>query len=633
MSDTTQITSQIADNPVADTQDWKDLLARINRAEAYVKGWHDNIERWRRLYNMEHYRKPGRTNEILYNDPTYTNTVDLAVGIMLGNDLRWHSFGMRPSKEEQEQTGWLEKLIAGTLEINVEREEAHLLYRLFMNFARDAGGCFYSVFDPMLADENREAMVQIDENGQPTTAKWCFTEVPIRTKVIDPLTLLLLPGGPKKWLLTGRKEARTVLDVETVYGVKIPKWAHLSQQEKSQIRGSFFDIWDWVWVTEATPEDNPDTTTMPAPPQRKLKLRNTIIFENIPIVGPRIMDGYKDMPYTVQFFKPVGEDSGQWHSILTPLESSVAMLERSFNRRAKQIDIYTALPLIVKTQPGRKVVIDPGLYNSIQLSPDEAIDFPRWPGNAPDVQMHQDFLRSRIQQSGFSDVMFGSGQSQVAGYALSQLGDQNRIRLEQPIQHLELLLTTWAKKTIALLHTYAPGSVISVYGHMKGKDYIDAVEIDRLIGYSVRAEIVPNFPNEEMRKVAMSTQAKGTLSEYTIMERFFGIEQPEDEQQRKLIERAQNHPVAQLYALISVLKEEADKGDEAAAMTLQAVQNGGVPGQAGRPAEPNAPEQPTGLASPTGQPPVPGELPPGQSVMDEQNAMANAAPGMTGAMG
>lgn len=612
---------------VTNSQDWKDLLARIERADAYTKAWHDNIQRWRKLYNMEHYRKPGRINEILYNDPTYTNTVDLAVGIMLGNDLRWHAFGMRPSKQEQMQTGWIEKLIDGTLTINGEREEVHITYRLFLDFCRDGGGCFYSIFDPMIAEECR--YTSPDEQGM---ARHCFSEVPVRTKVIDPLTLLLLPGGPKKWLLMGRKESRSVLDVETVYGVKFEKWAHMSQQEKSQIKGVFYDIWDYVWITEQAPQDNPDTQTTPAPAQRKMVLRNTIIFENIPVVGPRRMDGYKDMPYTVQFFKPVGDDSGEWASILTPLESSVAMLERSFNRRAKQIDIYTALPLIAKTQPGRKVIIDPGLYNSIQLAPDESIEFPRWPGNAPDVQMHQDFLRARIQQSGFSDVMFGSGNSQVAGYALSQLGDQNRIRLEQPIQHLELLLTMWAKKTLSLLQTYATGSLISVFGQQKGKSYMDNIDLNALKGYSIKAEIRPNFPNEEMRKVAMSTQAKGTLSEYTRMERYFGIEQPEDEQQRKLIEAAQNHPIAQMYALISVLQEEADSGDKAAAMTLQAIQQQGIPGQPGRPTEPNNAAPPTGLASQTGMEPTGGENPSEPNPMQQQQDMGNQAPDMGGGM-
>lgn len=617
-------------NQAIQGNDFKDLLNRVKRAETFVSSWHTNIKRWRRLYNMNHYNRPGTTNEILYSDPTYTNTVDLSVGIMLGNDLRWHAFGFSPSAAEQKATGQMEKLIAGIMEVNNEREEALLIYELFLNFNRDGGGAIYSVYDGALANELRET-VDVPDGTQGTKQVFKFMEVPIRTKIIDPLNIVCLPGGPKKWLLIGREEERSMLDIETTYGVKIDRFQHLSQEEKASYMAVFKDIWDFVWVVQGQATDAPDAAeTLPEVPQRKLVVRNTRLYMNLPIFGPQIMEGYDDLPYSIQFFKPVGKESTEWHSILTPLESSVVMLERSFNRRAKQIDVYTAMPLIVKSQPGRPVVIDPGLYNSVSITPDESIEFPQWPGNAPDVQEHMDMLRSRIQQSGFSDVMFGSGNNAVAGYALSQLGDQNRIRLEQPINHLELLLTTWAKKTMKLLHKFAPGTIMCVYGHQKGADYMDYVEMDKLIGYSIRAEIRPNFPNEEMRRVAMSTQVKGTISDYTRMERYLGIEQPEDEQERKLIEAAENHPITMQYALMAQLDKMAKDGDQIAAMALQSLQQNGLPGQPGRPDQGNKPEQLQGVASPTGQEPVPGQTPPGTTPAEQQASLATATPNTVG---
>ncbi len=363
--------------------------------------------------------------------------------------------------------------------------------------------------------------------------------------------------------------------------------------------------------------------------ERKMAVRNTIIFENQEIKPPTIMDGYDELPYKVQFFKPTGDKSEDWASIISPLESSVSLLERSFNRRAHQIDVYTSLPIVTKTQPGRKVIFDPGLYNHVQITPDEAIEFPTWPGNAPDVMNHMDFLRSRIQQSGFSDVMFGSGNNQVAGYALSQLGDQNRIRLEQPVEHLQLLLTAWAKSVLKLLTQFAPETLICVYGYNRGKTYIDYVDVDTLSGYQVMAEIRPQFPNEESRKVAMATQVKGTLSDYTIMEKFLDIEQPEDEEERRLIEMTSRHPAFIEYAVMGELKERADEGDEVAALTLQRLQSQiqQQQGQAPTDESPN-PEQLTGLQSPTGQP-VPqaeGGEPYGQSPLEQQENLAGESP-------
>lgn len=595
------------------SKDFNDILQRVQRAKTYVEDWRVNVARWRALYNLKHYNSIPKDREIQYNDPTYTNTVDLAVGIMLANQLRWHAFGFHPSRAEQIDTGKIEKLLEGTMQVNNEREETLHDYRLFQSFVRDGGGVIYSIIDPELFKESMSQIEDYDDEAN-MIVKTSFSEVPIRLQIVDPLKFFALPGGPKRWLMMGREETMTVLEVELAYGVPIKRYSYMTDEMKSQTKGIFVDVWDWVRM------DMPDGS-------KCLCVRNTIIFDNEAIIGPRIMDGYKDLPYTFQFFKPAEDDAAGWQSIISPLESSVALMERTFNRRAYQIDVFTALPLITKTQPGRRVQVDSGLFNSISLSPDESMEFPRWPGNPPEVQMHLDFLRSRIQQSGFSDVMFGSGQSQVAGYALSQLGDQNRIRLEQPIKHLQLLLTIWAKKTLRLLKHFTSGAVICVYGVHRGKDYVDYVEMDNIEGYGVRAEIRPNFPNEQQRKVAMATQVKGILSNYTIMEKYLDIEQPEDEEERLIIEGVARHPITQNYLLMKELKERADEGDEVAAMTLQALQAGGIPGQPGRPEEGPNPAQLTGTQSPTGQP-VPQALGqvPGASPIEQQESMANEAP-------
>jgi hypothetical protein len=613
----------------------RDVLQRIERAKKHVHGWKENIKRWRRLYDMNHYTNKPKAGEVQYNDPTYTNTVDLAVGIMLANRLRWHAFGFHPSKEEQIETGQIEKLLDGTLMVNNEREEANQLYQLYLHFTRDGGGAIYSVFDPDIAEDSKLMREKPDmELG--SRPVWAFKEIPLRVQVIDPEAIFALPGGPKRWLMIGRSEQRSVLDIETIYGVRIEKFGYLSDEQKSTTFGEFIDAWDFTQkekpIKNSQGQEVYNEVLGKVETAPRLVVRNTVIFEGQALFGPREMEGYKDLPYTIQFFKPTSKEPGDWHSILSPLESSVALLERTFNRRAHQIDVFTSLPIVSKTQPGRAVKIDPGLYNHVQITPDESIEFPAWQGNPPDINFHIEFLRSRIQQSGFSDVMFGAGASQVAGYALSQLGDQNRIRMEQPITHLELLLTHWAKKSLALLGEFAQGAQICVYGQHKGKDYLEYVEVDDLDKYAVRAEIIPEYPNEETRKTAMATQVKGTLSDYTIMERYLGIDAPEDEQERRIIEMVSNHPVTIQYSIMRELSEQAENGDEVAAQVLQQMQAGMIPGaQPGRPKDPRGMEQLTGTQSPDGQP-VPqaeGEQP-GASPMDQLNSAANAAPGMDG---
>lgn len=604
------------------TDQVREVLNRIDRAKRFVAPWHDNIRKWRRLYNLQHY-KTVFPEEPQFNDPTYTNTVDLAVGIMLPHKVRWHSFGFSPSKKEQQITGKVEKMMEAIWEINDEREERSNMYELFLNYVRDGGGIVYSPFDPKIAAKVMHDMeIPNPESETGTEPVVGFDEPPIRVQVVDPLKFFLLPGGPKRWLMMGRSEEMSVLDIEMIYGKVPPRYEHIrSQEEKAATKGEFIDAWDFVTIEIANEADGTVT--------KELAIRNCQFFDKHPMIEPRTMIGYADLPYSIQFFKPTSSsDPNGWHNIMVPLEPTVTALETIINRRSYQIDVYTGLPLVARTTMGRKLEFDPGLFKMVTISKDESLEFPTWPGNAPDMQLHIEFLRSRVQQSGFSDVMFGSGPNQIAGYALSQLGDQNRIRLQQPIKHMELMLSTWAKKVMDLISVFAENSIVHVFGRFKGENYDDYIFVPDLKGYSVRSELKPSFPAEDQRKSAQANQARGILSMYTIRERFYDIEQPEDEEERVLIETAQHHPATVQYGIIKELKQAADDGDEAAAMALQLMMRDQIQQQEGRKENPPNTEQFAGAPSPTGEATSQeqGGMPAGQSFTDQYKKESNRAP-------
>lgn len=596
----------------ANKNEVKEVLGRVTRARQDMKAWKDNISRWRDLYDMRHYPKNKmRQNETQYSDPVHTNTVDLAVGIMLANEVRWHAYAFSPSHKEQGDTGKIEKLVEGIINVNNEREERYLMYEIFRDFVRDAGAVIYSWYDQDIADSSKELADVVDESADGgVSKKWLFSEIPICMQRIDPMKFIGIEGGPKRWLMMGRVELMSVLDVEMTYGVKIKKYAAFSEEKRGMVKGELIDVWDYIYVDKTDPETGDILG-------KKLAVRNTVLFDKQPIMGPRIMEGYKDLPYTVQFFRPAGDSPKDWNSIMSPMESSVQLLEKGINRRAHQIDVFTGLPMVSKTQAGRAVQVDPGLFNHVQLGTDESIEFPKWPGDAPDVQLHLTFLGSRVQQSGFSDMMFGGSVGRIAGYALSQMYDQDRIRLNQPIAHLELLLTAWAKKSLSLLEYFAKGATIAIYGRYRGQRYQDNVEVDDIPGYNIASEIRPNFPADQSRKVAMATQVKGILSNYRIMEEYLDVEQPEDEEERKLIEAATFHPVAMQYALLAEMKTRAEQGDGIAKMTLESLTQNGLPGQPGRPDEGVAPAGMANMPSATGLPTSQeqGGQPNGQGIM------------------
>jgi hypothetical protein len=613
------------------------VLARYQRAKENCRVWHDQIRQWRKLYNFDHYQEAAKPQEQQYADPTPTNTVDLAVGIFVANDMGWKAYGWKSSNDEMRKSSQVEKYLAGNLEIAKERTQLHITYEITKDFCRDGAGAIYSVWDPIYHEKYLTQFEIADpKNPEGVTMVPGFREPPIRTEVVDPLQLAMLPGGDKRWGHVFRTTEMNVFDIEKVYGISIEKYRGMTEEMKMTTKGSVIEYWRHAEL-EKTLSYN---TVLGKPETSKSEVVIMgVIFETLWLIQPHVMQGYDDLPFTIGFFKPVDpNDPKSWgHSIMKPMESTITLMEQAVNRRLRQLTIFSSLPLVIKSEFGRKLDIDPGFGNTLQIAPQEDVGFPVWPGNPPDFNQHLDFLRSRLQQSGFSDVMFGSGPSAVSGYAMSQLGDQNRIRLEQPRRHLEMFWGTWAKKILSLTSKFANNAVVRVYGRMRGKDFAEQVMGSEIAEYMVKCYIKPQFPNEQTRRHAMATQVKGTLSTRTIMENYLDIEQPDDEMDRILDEMADKHPIMQQYAVMAVLQERADGGDKAAMMVIQqqqaqATAAQAAAAQASTPVEGAGPGNALGTASATGAPtPQAGGMPaPGQDEAALLSELAGLAPQMAG---
>jgi hypothetical protein len=620
---------------MSDLDTVSEVMQYYSRARKDCDKWHKDIEHRRRLYDMDHYARRPRQGEERYEDPTYTNTVDLAIGILMANDLEFKVHGWTPSMKEQKDSDQIEKLLNGIIQISSEREEALIPYEVNMNFVRDGCAVLYTVWDPALENAlSITAQVAVpdemdegpeEQRGLTLKSFSGYKEPPLCMQVIDPLKVYLIPGGPNRWLHVFRVDQMPVLDIEMKYGINVARFANRTRLEKEAMVGEMIDYWR---LAERVYNDG----------KTEKIVEHAVIFEGEVIYPLEVMDGYDDIPYTIGFFKSVNRSDprGWGHSIIDPMETTISMLEKDTNRRHHLITKYAALPMVSKTNDGRIVQLDPSLGSLQSLRPDESIEFPRWEGTPPDIENEMAFLRARAQQSGFSDVLFGAGPSQVSGYALSQMGDQNRIRLEQPVQHLQLMWSRWAKKALRLCENFGAGRVIRVYGQQRGSEFYEQVFSEGLADYNVTVKIKPEFPNEKQRKHAMATQVMGILSNHTVMQEYLDIDQPGEEHKKRLLEIAQNNPVVQQYAVINLLREAAENGDSAAALTLQLLVQGGPPGQPGPTSTAQrGPEQLTGLASPTGQPPPQalGGLPPGMSEMDQMSQMAGAAPQLLGGVG
>lgn len=591
-----------------------EVIFNRGMALSHSKHWHDNILKWRKLYDLKHYDIAPLAGETQYPDPTLTNTVDLAVAILLANPITWKATPWKNTANALAQAGQVEKFLIGAFETNATRNEYDISYEIITNFVRDGGAIIYTYWDDDIAEASRAItpMLDIHDNVKPDAV--VFEECPLRIQVIDPLSMSFLPGGKDRWMVAIRSEKQTLYDIRARFGVIPERFSHLGNQISLLANTDVVltDYWDIAVVNDEL--------------GKRTVVRNAVLVDDeyVPGFELKVMEKYKSLPYTIGLYKPTDRrDTGKWDGIMTPLVESVKQLEVGINRRQRQIDIFSSMPFVSKTANGRAVSVDPGLGKIINISVGEDFGFPTWQGNPPDVERQIDFLRSRVQQSGFSDVFFGSGANAVSGYALSQLGDQNRIRFEQPVTHLERMYMLLAKKIVetTLAHVGLE-AYIRMFGVVKGEPFAGAICTGYLDGQYIRCEIIPEFPNEKVRNHAMATQVRGLLSDRRIMEDYLKVQQPDDEFDVRMNEMTQNHPVLINYALMKILKQKADAGDEVAQLTLTAMQQGGLAGTPGRPKEPNNAEQ--GLGVPNRAEPMGGE--PDQT----GNQLASAAPNMEG---
>jgi len=599
---------------VSPKKDLQDVLFNIAAAKECSKNWHNNIAVWRDLYDLKHYSLAPLAGETQYADPTYTNTVDLATAIILANPITWKAAPWKPNSKADRLSSQIEKFLVGAFEANSDRNEYDILYEVILHFVRDGGAVLYAYWDDDIAAFSRSADTIMNIDGDVEENVPVYEECPLRIQVVDPLSISMLSGGKNRWTAVVRTESMSLFDVRTRFGVIPEAFRHM----EGDIQG--------MLSTRVQLKDYWDVRLEPTRDGKQMVVRNAVLVDDQFIPGKElaVMPKYKSLPYTIGFYKPTDRlDASKWVGIIQPMIGTVRQLETSINRRQRQIDIFSSMPLVAKTAQGRVTNLDPGLGKVVQISTDEDFGFPVWPGNPPDVERQIDFMRSRVQQSGFSDVFYGSGANAVSGYALSQLGDQNRIRLEQPVTHLQRFYQWAAKKLVEVtLDNADPGSYIRMYGRIRETQFAGAVKVDYLSGHHITCEIIPEFPNEKVRNHAMATQVRGVLSDQRIMENYLDVQQPDEEFDRRMTEQAQNNPIMVNYALLRKLQEMAEAGDKVAQLTLVALQNSGIPGTPGRPEEPRNAEQGRGV--PNRREPMGGEP---ENTSEE---LAGASPNMEG---
>ena len=169
----------------------EDFETYYGLASSFTAPWHENIKKWRRLYDFDHYEKKALPFEERYPDPTPTNVVDLAVGILLAKPLEFKARGWQEDMQSESDATRVEKFLTGAIYVNSERHEVNIPYESVLNIVRDGASVVYCVWDPVVA----KSSLIMSPDGQ----KQVLARLPLNLQVIDPLQIFLLPGGPKRF--------------------------------------------------------------------------------------------------------------------------------------------------------------------------------------------------------------------------------------------------------------------------------------------------------------------------------------------------------------------------------------------------------------------------------------------------
>ncbi len=534
------------------------LVQMIKDAEGKLKWRDDMIRRHRALYELRHYSPDSSSglsnsqkrlvNQYSYQSNTPTNVVDLTVGILSHNQPKYTAFTYTENKDANLLAGEIERLCTGLVAMNCIEQEVDLHHDIIHAASLDGGVAVRCVwvnvtdeepareaqlgkFDQLL-NTGRRAIGQspVVPEGKPAYLKGN----PLKIHVIPLRNMVYVPGGPRgRWALIAYRSKRTIADIKTEFPDEFPQYTDFAQQY--MVTCDFYDVWFW----------------------NSSQVCNAILIDNR-LVRCTPMEGYDDLPYTIVFFRPHdSEEMSNWgYGTIFTIEDDTRILEDRVSHQLRMLDIWSNLPLAVKTRDGRPVDVDAVFGKTINLGIEESIGFVQPGTEPPDHDKILALLRQSISEGSFPPITYGAGPGMQSGYGLSQLSEGGRIRLEQPKRQIELLWKVVLRKALALFREFAPEKGIQVYGEYKGEHFVlNSLTGSATAGWMVDVELNPHFPQDEARMMALGNQAlamKG-LSRQTVQERFYGVDDPERENQRILVEMLTQNP----QMMETMLKEAA----------------------------------------------------------------------------
>jgi hypothetical protein len=530
---------------------------------------------WRNRVSSEYWQSDNRPH----------NVVDVLTAVLGGNPPQWRAT-VGGSEIETLPTR-AEKFLAGVFELNSLRQQFDVYGDIIFRTVLDGGVGIRMFWDTESGPPaNIDVVDAPDAEGETMpVVTYDFLDFPIVIEVVPLDTLYPMGRGRmgRPFDEIFHSEDKTPNEVfEEWDGVDGADLSHLNEHKKEDQQFTQYEYIEW-WGQE-----------------KDGQVWYACAFDNKFIIAPKKID-YPTIPYVITSFKVFDRRSPDLERLpfMYPLLWATQKKEYLTSRGFRLADLFGNMPPIYRGD--NPVQLEGTWGDALNMGPEDSLEFIKWPGQPPDIFRMIEEATTAQAEGTFSSAMFGQTPSRMSGYALSQLVGSDTLRTDIPRRNIELALALAARVIFGLMQKFSPTVAMGINVVVKNKKLAAMLNGEETKKLTLSAAIKPKHVADEIRLASLGVQLASSpnspVSIAYILEHYFGLEQPEDEINRKLSEKALQDPVINLIALHDALQEA---GHFAAGLVEQqlkeAMQKAAAPEQAaGGPAPPATPGGPPGM--------------------------------------
>lgn len=501
------------------------------------------------------------------------NAVDLAAAVLGGHSPQFRV--SIPGGGSAQVATRAEKFLLGVLRANSRRAQTDVCRRLIFRTVLDGGAAMRVTWDVNTPDPTIKELSFPDEHSE-DDSPWFVAYYPRGICPIDarvvPLDQIYTCGpetmtAPYNELfhVTKRTADDVLYEWQGIEGADTKKAASVPTEDRSSQSREYTEWWF----------------------ERHGEVHYAVMWDKAFVLAPRPIN-YPCIPYVLTCFKELDANRPEF-ARLPFLFSILWQVERAEYIQSRLFRLTDMLSNLVPIYRGQNPLQLSGTWGQmLQVGEQERIEFPNWPGHAPDIwNLLQDLIR-RISEGTFSSAMYGEVSSRMSGYGLAQLIGADTLRMDTPRANLELAFASVADQIFGLLERFSYRYHIAVVSHIRGRALSAMLSGEETRDLVAEALIKTKQSSDEVRLATVGAQLaslpKPPVSMRFILEEYFGLAQPEDEMMQVLEESAMNDPIVRLTALLEVLRDlgspYADIVQRQLETALSAVAGGGVPSPA-----------------------------------------------------